>query len=147
MKFLNTIFVLVLIGGTCVFAQSTNSKNHKIWRVSEAYVVLIKERAKARGDLYEAEQTRTSETPKVKTAVLRLALLNRELKKLSRTDVRNAAKYSAAYGDLILAKVQTEVELFELRLKYVPEYIAVKKKQIELESLNSDLRRIIKSLR
>jgi len=147
MKFLNTIFVLVLIGGTCVFAQSTNSKNQKVWRVSEAYVVLIKERAKARGDLYEAEQTRTSETPKVKTAVLRLALLNRELKKLSRTDVRNAAKYSAAYGDLILAKVQTEVELFELRLKYVPEYIAVKKKQIELESLNSDLRQINKSFR
>ncbi len=147
MKFLNTVFVLILIGGTCVFAQKTNSGNHKVWRVSEAYVVLIKERAKAKGDLYEAEQTRTPETPRVKTAVVRLALLNREIKKLSITDARNTRKFSAAYGDLILAKVQTEVELFDLRQKYTPEYIAVKKKEVELASLNSDLKKITKSFR
>ncbi len=147
MKFLNTIFVLILIAGTCVFAQNTNSKNQKVWRVSEAYVVLIKERAKAKGDLYEAEQTGTPKTPKVKTSVLRVALFNREIKKLSRTNARNAAKFSAAYGDLILAKIQTETELFELRQKFTSEYIAVKKKRVELHSLNSDLRQINKSFR
>ncbi len=147
MKFLNTIFVFILIGGTCVFAQNTNSKNQKVWRVSEAYVVLIKERAKAKGDLYEAEHKFSPETIQFQTARLRLELFNREIKKLSRTNIRDAAKFSAAYGDLILAKVQTEVELYELRLRFTPEYIAVKKKRVELESLNSDLRQINKSFR
>ena len=147
MKFLNTIFVLVLIGGTCVFAQSTNSKNQKVWHVSEAYVVLIKERAKARGDLYEAKQNFNMQAMQFKTAALRLELFNREIKKLSRTNARNAAKFSAAYGDLILAKVQIEVELFDLRQKFTPEYLAVRKKQVELQSLDSDLRQINKSFR
>ena len=147
MKFLNTIFVLILIGGTCVFAQRTNAKNQKVWRVSEAYVVLVKEKAKAKGDLYEAKQNFTPDAIQFKTAALRLELFNREIKKLSRTNARNAAKFSAAYGALISAKVQTEVELFELRQKFLPDYITVKKKRIELESLDSDLRRINKSFR
>ncbi len=147
MKFLSAIFLLILIGATCVFAQNTNSKNQKVWRVSEAYVALVKERAKAKGDLYEAEQTRTPETPTVKTAVLRLALFNREIKKLSRINARNAAKFSAAYGDLILAKIETEAELFELRQKFMPEHIAVKKKEVEFQSLNNDIRQINKSFR
>ncbi len=147
MKFLNALFVLMLIGGTCVFAQNTNSKNQKVWRVSEAYAVLVKEKAKAKGDLYEAELKFTAETPQVKTAVLRLALFNREIKKLSRTNARNTATFSAAYGDLILAKIQTEAELFELRQKFTPEYITVKKKEVELQSLNNDLRQINKSFR
>ncbi len=147
MKFLNVIFVLILIGGTSVFAQSTKSNNQKIWRVSEAYVVLIKERAKAKGELYEAEQRLSSETPRVKTAVLRVALFNREIKKLSKTNSRNVAKLSAAYGELILAKIQTEAELFELQQKFISEYPAVKRKQIELQSLNSDIRQINKNFR
>ena len=147
MRFLNTIFVLMLIGGTCVFGQTTHSKKQKIWRVSEAYVVLVKEKAKAKGDLYEAAQQFTPETPQFKTANLRLALFNREINKLSRTNARNVEKFGAAYGDLILAKIQTEVELFELRQKYIPEYIAVKKKEIELASLNRDLKQITKNLR
>ena len=69
MKFLNALFVLMLIGGTCVFAQNTNSKNQKVWRVFEAYAVLIKEKAKAKGDLYEAEHKFTPETPKVNCRV------------------------------------------------------------------------------
>ncbi len=40
MKFLNAIFVLILIGGTCVFAQNRPAKNHKVWRVSEAYITI-----------------------------------------------------------------------------------------------------------
>ncbi|MDQ3321354.1 MAG: hypothetical protein M3525_02670 [Acidobacteriota bacterium] len=147
MKFLNVVFVLILTGGTCALAQNTNSKNQKNWRVSEAYVVLIKERAKAKGELYEAEQTHTPETLRVKTAVFRLALFNREIKKLSRINARSAARFSAAYGDLILAKIQTEAELFDLRQKFTPEYIAVKKKQIELASLNSDLKQINRNFR
>lgn len=147
MKFLNAIFVLILIGGTCVFAQNTNAKNQKVWRVSEAYMVLIKERAKAKGDLYEAEQTRTAETPRVKTAVRRIALFAREIKKLSRTSARSAAKFSATYGDLILAKIQTEAELFYLRQKFTDEYVAVKKKEVELQSLNSDIKQINKNFR
>ncbi len=66
MKFLNAIFVFILIGGICVFAQNTNAKNQKVWRVSEAYAALVKEKAKAKGDLYEAEHKFTPETPKVK---------------------------------------------------------------------------------
>lgn len=147
MKFLNAIFVLILIGATGTFAQNRPAKNQKVWRVSEAYVVLVKERAKAKGDLYEAEQTRTPETPRVKTAVLRLALFNREIKKLSRTNARNAAKFTAAYGDLILAKIQTEAELFDLRQKFTDEYAAVKRKQVELQSLNSDIKQIDKNFR
>jgi gamma-glutamylcyclotransferase (GGCT)/AIG2-like uncharacterized protein YtfP len=147
MRLLNAVFVLVLlIGGTSfAFAQSTNRT--KAWRVSEAYAVLVKEKAKVRGDLYEAEHQWTAETPQVKAARLRLALFNREIKKLSRTNIRSALKYSAAYGDLIVAKIQTETELFELRQKFTPEYIAVKKKEVQLASLNSDLKRINKSFR
>ena len=79
--------------------------------------------------------------------MLRLALLNREIKKLSKTDARNVEKFSAAYGNLVLAKVQTEVELYELELKSSPEYFAVKKKRVELESLKSDFKQINKSFR
>ncbi len=147
MKFLNTIFVLILIGGTCAFAQNATSKNQKVWRVSEAYAVLVKEKAKAKGDLYEAEQKFTPQTLQFKTAALRFALFNREIKKLSRTTARNAAEFSAAYGDLILTKVQFEVELYELRQRFTPEYIAVKKKRVELQSLNSDLKQINKNFR
>lgn len=144
MRLSNAVFVLVLlIGGTTVaFAQSTNRT--KDWRVTEAYVVLVKEKAKARGDLYEAEHQWTAETPEVKVARLRLALFDREIKKLSRTNTRSALKYSAAYGELIVAKIQTETELFELRQKFTPEYFSVKKKEVELASLNSDLKRINK---
>jgi hypothetical protein len=147
MKFLNGIFVLILIGGTCVLAQNRPTKSQKVWRVSEAYVVLVKGKAKAKGDLYEAEHKFSPETIQFQTALLRLELFNREIKKLSRKNARDAAKFSAAYGDLILAKVQTEVELYELRLRFTPESIAVKKKRVELESLNSDIRQINKSFR
>ncbi len=146
MKFLNTIFVLLLvIGGTpYTFAQGANTKNHKIWLVSEAYAVLVKEKAKAKGNLYEAEQMFTAQTIQVKAAALRLTLLNRELKKLSRTSARSAVKFSAAYGDLLLTKIQYEVELYELRQKFTPESIVIKKKEIQLASLNGDLRQISK---
>jgi hypothetical protein len=137
----------MLIGGTCVFAQNTTSKNKNVWRVSEAYTVLVKEKAKARGDLYEAKQSFTPEAMQFKIARLRLELFDREMKKLSRTTAQNAAKFSAAYGDLILAKVQIEVELFELRQSHTPEFLAVRRKRIELESLDSDLKQINKSFR
>lgn len=147
MKFLNAIFVFILIGATGGFAQNANSKNQKVRRVSEAYAVLVKEKAKAKGDLYEAEQTRTPETPRVKTAVLRVALFDREIKKLSRANARNIAKFTAAYGNLILAKIQTEAELFDLRQKFTEEYLAVRRKEVELQSLNSDIKQIDKSFR
>ncbi len=147
MKLLSAVFVLLLATGSYSFAQTMPTKNHKVWRVSEAYAVLIKEKAKAKGDLYEAAYKFEPETTQVKAAKLRLVLLNREIKKLSRTNARNAAKFSAVYGDLLLTKIQYEVELYELRQKFTPEYIAVKKKETELASLRSDLNRIIKSLR
>lgn len=147
MKFLNAVFVLIFIGGTFVFAQNTNSKNQKVRRVSEAYTVLVKEKAKAKGDLYEAGQRLSPEASEFKSARLKLTLLNGEIEKLSRANSRAAVKFSAAYGDLILAKVQTEVELFELRQRFTPEYLAVKKKQIELQSLDDDIRQINKSFR
>jgi hypothetical protein len=147
MKFLNAIFVLMLIGGTCVFAQNTNAENQKLPRVSEAYVVLVKEKAKLKGNLYEARQSFSPESSEYKSATMRFSLLNREIGKLSRASAQNAAKFSAAYGDLILAKVQTELELYELRQRLTPESIAVRKKQIELQSLNHDLQQINKSFR
>lgn len=146
MKVFNALFVLILIGGTFVFAQDARHQKHRIWRVSEAYTILVREKARAAGDLYEAEQTRGENTPQVQTARFRFALLNREIAKLSRTNSRIADKFTAAYGDLILAKIQTETELFNLRQKFTPEYVAVKKKQIELASLNADIGKINRSL-
>lgn len=142
MKFLNAIFVLLLIGGTCVFAQNANAENQKVQRVSEAYVVLVKEKARIKGDLYEAQQSFSPESSEYKLATMRFSLLSREIEKLSRATDQNAAKFSAAYGVLVLAKVQTEVELYELRQRLSPETVAVKKKVIELQSLNSDLEQI-----
>ncbi len=147
MKFLNAIFVFVLIGGTCVFAQNTNAKNQKVWRVSEAYTVLVKEKAKVKADLYEAKENFSPESAQFKSVLRRFTLLAAEIEKLSRTNARNAARFSQAYGDLILAKVQAEVELYELREKYTPENIAFKKKLIELESLAVDIKQINKSFR
>jgi hypothetical protein len=145
MKLSNAVFVLVLLIGGTPFAFAQSASHNKIWRVSEAYVVLAKEKANAKGDLYEVERNFTPETPQVKVAKLRLALFNREMKKLARTNARNANKFSAAYGDLIVAKIRTEIELFELREKFTPEYIAVKRKEVELASLNSDLKKINQS--
>lgn len=147
MKFLNVVFILVLAFGSYAFAQNPSANRQKDWRVSEAYVVLVKEKAQAKGDLYEAEQNFTSETIRVKSAALRVALIDREVKKLSRTTSRNAAKFSAAFGDLLLTKIQYEVELYGLRQKFSPEYVAVKKKEIQLTSLKSDISRISKNLR
>lgn len=147
MKLTNAIFVLLLFGATCVFAQSASVKNQKVWRVSEAYAVLVKEKAKLKGDLYEAKQKFHPQAPQYKSALLKYTLLDEEIKKLSRTTARSAAKYSAAYGDLILAKVETEAQLYELRQNFTPEHIAVKKKQIELESLAGDINQINKSFR
>ncbi len=145
MKLSNAVFVLVLLIGGTPFAFAQSASHNKIWRVSEAYVVLAKEKANAKGDLYEAERNFTPETSQVKVAKLRLALFDREMKKLARTNARNAGKFSAAYGNLILAKVQTEIELIDLREKFTPEHINVKKKEVELTSLNSDLKWINKA--
>lgn len=147
MKLTSAIFVLLLFGATCVFAQTASVKNQKVWRVSEAYAVLVKEKAKLKGDLYEAKQNFHPQAPQFKSALLKYTLLEREIKKLSRTNARRAAKYSAAYGDLILAKVETEAQLYELRQQFTPEHIAVKKKQIELASLDGDINQINKSFR
>ncbi len=147
MKLLNTVFILILAFGSYAFAQNTNTNRQKQWHVSEAYVVLVKEKAQAKGDLYEAERNFTSETIQVKTAALRVALIDREVKKLSRTNAQNAIKFSAAFGDLLLTKIQYEVELYELRQKFSPEYVAVKKKEIQLASLRSDINQISKNLR
>lgn len=142
MKLITAIFVLMLLGATCVFAQNASVNNQKHWRMSEAYVVLVKEKAKLKGNLYEAKHSFTSESPQVRSALLKYNLLNNEIKKLSRTTARSAAKYTAAYGDLILAKVEAEAQLYELREKFTPEHIAFKRKRVELESLNEDIERI-----
>lgn len=147
MKILNVVFVFVLLIGATSFVSAQNTNRSKAWRVSDAYTVLVKEKASAKANLYEAEHRWTAETPQVKIARLRLALLNREMKKLAKTTAPNANKFSAAYGNLILAKVQTEIELFGLRETLMPEHISIKKKEVELASLNSDLNQIDRSFR
>ena len=145
MKFFNAIFVFVIVISAAIFTFAQHTNRDQPWRVTEAYAVLVKEKAKAKGDLYEAERNFTPETPQYKSASLRLALFNREIRKLFKTNAQNANKFSAAYGDLIVAKIRTEIELFELREKFTPEYIAVKRKEVELASLNSDLKKINQS--
>jgi hypothetical protein len=145
MKFFKAIFVFVLLIGATLFTFAQNTNRDQSWRVTEAYAVLVKEKAKAKGDLYEAERNFTPETQQYKSASLKLALLNREIKKLSKIKARNSDKFSVAYGDLLLIKVKYEVELDQLRREFTPEFVSVKKKEIELASINSDLRQINKS--
>ncbi len=144
MKFLNIIFISLLAFGSYAFAQSPNAHHQKKRQISEAYVVLVKEKAQAKGDLFEVEQVYTPESTEVRAAALRVTLIDREINKLSRTNARNSAKLSAAFGDLLLSEIQYEVELFELRQKFTPEYVAVKKKEIQLASLKSDINLISK---
>ncbi len=147
MKLFSAVFVLAILAGTSALAQNTNSENQKVPFISEAYTVLAKEKAKCAGDIYEAKQRFTPESIQFRTALLRATILNDEIKKLSGITTGNSARLTAAYGNLILAKIQTEVELFELRQTNTPESIAFKRKRIELDSLDNDLRQINESFR
>lgn len=60
----------------------------------------------------------------------------------------NSARFSPAYGELILRKVEVETEIFDLRQKFTNESLQVKGKVRELAVINREmnaLRRIKRS--
>lgn len=83
MKILNAIFVFVFLIGAASFVSAQTANRSNVLHITDAYTVLIKEKAKAKADLYETELNFTMGTPQVKRAALRLTLLNREIRNIS----------------------------------------------------------------
>jgi len=133
------VFVaLTLLVSTAAFApagaQSPAARDAV--KASPAYGALVGRRVTVEVALAELLESYTPGHPAVARRRAELQIIEREMAKLGAVRPR---RLTEAYGDLLLRKINTEVELRELLATLTPSHPDVKRKRVELAAVERGL--------
>lgn len=109
-----------------------------------AYAVLVLRKAAVEADLAQLSELFTSEHPSVESKRFELHAIGVEMKTLLAVKQSSAAKLSSSVGGLILSKVALEVELNELSGSLTSQHPNVKRKRMELVTLEREIEKILR---
>ena len=108
-------------------------------KATPAYEMLIVRRAAIRAELVEQKETLTSQHPDVERTGYELSLLNMEIEKMLGSERSQISKLSRVYGQLILRKIDLQVQEHELRNQLTRAHPDLKKKRIELDAIQQEI--------
>ena len=108
-------------------------------KATPAYEMLIVRRAAIRAELVEQKETLTSQHPDVERTGYELSILNIEMEKMLGSERSQISKLTRVYGQLILRKIDLQVEEHELRNQLTLTHPDLRKKQIELDAIQQEI--------
>jgi hypothetical protein len=142
------LIALALIGGTCQmvvgFAPQSDYSSLVNPKMTPAYELLVLRKVNVETELIDLSSQFTSESRQVRTKVFELSVLNREMKRMHRTEREQVPKLSLTYGNLLLRKVDLEVQLNIMRGSFTSEHPAVNRKTAEISFLTSEIEMLLK---
>jgi len=137
--------VSVLIVSTVAFAiTALASGQQSIVPLSDvkttpAYEMLIARRAAVKAELVGRKERFTSQHPDVKRTDFELSVINIEIEKILASEQSQISKLSRVYGQLILRKIDLQVEEHVLRNQVTTSHPDLKKKRMELEAIQQEI--------
>ena len=99
------------------------------------YGVLVLRKATVRSELADLSGRLTNEHPSLDMKRFELRAISREMDNMRAVEKSRVCKLSHTVGNLILKKVDLEVELHDLLARLTPQHPKVTKKRIELAAL------------
>lgn len=126
------------------FTRQTAEGQSNASKATPAYEVLVLRKVAVEAELADLSSRFTGSSATVEAMLFELSTIAREMRSMQSIEGAAVSKLSGAYGNLILRKVTLEVELDSLLRNYTPEHPDVNKKRVKLNSLQRELREILK---
>ncbi len=113
-------------------------------KMTPAYELLVLRRVAVETALMDLSSQFTSESSQVRAKRFELSVVNREMARMQRSERARVPKLSVTYGNLLLRRVDLEVELNEMRGRFTSEHPDVKRKRAEISFLASEIDMLLK---
>lgn len=140
MKSISILMVLTVVLAVTALASGQQSVvTLAAVKATPAYEMLIVRRAAIRAELVEQKETLTSQHPDVERTGYELSLLDMEIEKMLGSERSQISKLTRVYGQLILRKIDLQMEEHELRNQLTPTHPDLKKKRIELDAIQQEI--------
>ena len=142
------VIALALIGGASHmvlgFAPQSDERLSVNPKMTPAYELLVLRKVAVETTLMDLSSRFTSTSDHIRTKRFELSVVNREMKRMQRMEGAQIPRLSVTYGNLLLRKVDLEVELNEMRGRFTSEYPDVKRKIAEISFLASEIEMLLK---
>ena len=140
MKSISILMVLTVVLAVTALASGQQSVvTLRDVKATPAYEMLIVRRAAIRAGLVEQKETLTSQHPDIERTRYEFSLLNIEIEKMLASEGSQISKLTRVYGQLILRKIDLQVEEHELRNQLTLTHPDLKKKRIELDAIQQEI--------
>ena len=140
MKSISILMVLTVVLAVTALASGQQSVvTLRDVKATPTYEMLIVRRAAIRAGLVEQKETLTSQHPDIERTRYEFSLLNIEIEKMLASEGSQISKLTRVYGQLILRKIDLQVEEHELRNQLTLTHPDLKKKRIELDAIQQEI--------
>jgi uncharacterized protein involved in exopolysaccharide biosynthesis len=144
-KFLAVL--IITIAASCVaagFTRQSADERPNDPKATPAYEALVLRKVAVEAELADLSSRFTRSSPTIAARRFELSTIAREMWSMQKIESANVPKLSGVYGNLVLRKVALEVELDGLLRSYTPQHPDVNRKRVELDSLQRELRELLK---
>lgn len=142
------VIVLVLIGfaSHMVFGYAPQSGDAPSVnpKMTPAYELLVLRKVAVETALTDLSSQFTSESSQVINKRFELSLVTLEMDRMQRSERAQVPRLSVTYGNLLLRKVDLEVEFNEMRSQLTSEHPEVKRKRAEIGFLAREIDLLLK---
>ena len=108
-----------------------------------AYGVLVLRKATVESELTDLSERFTNEHPSLEAKRFELRAISIEMDKMRGLEESQANKLSRTFGDLILSKIDLEVQLNDLQGRLTWQHPDVTKKRVELAALEREIEKLL----
>jgi hypothetical protein len=140
MKTVVMLMVLtVIVAITAVDSRSQSVDTVRDVKATPAYEMLIVKRAALRTEVVVQRQILASQHPDVQGTNYELSLVNIEIERMLVSQSSQISKLSRVYGDLLLRKIDLQVEEHQLRSQVTSTHPDLQKKRIEIAAIQQEI--------
>jgi hypothetical protein len=141
-------FPLVLVLAFVLFPAATlaqkRSEPEQNPKTTQAYSMLIQQKAKLQAELENLLSDYGSDWPKSKKVQFELDTLKSEMKKMAEVEESKVIKLTSGFGSLILRRVALATDVHMLSEEEGTDWPPLKQKQRELELLDKEVQKLLR---
>jgi uncharacterized protein involved in exopolysaccharide biosynthesis len=141
------VTIALALGASGVVAGCERQSDERLSNAPEttpAYGVLVLRKVAVQSELADLSERLTNEHPSLESKRFELRAITLEMNKMRIAERSRVSKFSGTVGSLILRKVAVEVELHELMASLTSQHPDLKRKRLELATLEREIESVLR---
>ena len=144
MKTISFLVAIIALAAITALATEQGDGPTPHIKATPAYEMLIVKRAAVTAEVVEQQKKFTSQHPDVVSSAYELSLLNKEIGKMLAAESSQLSKLSRVYGQLLLRKIELQVEERDLRNRLTLSHPDLKRKRVELNAIQHKINHLMR---